>query len=156
MNLKNLLPQILFLVLIQFIGFSQKNDSDLGYIQPLQTEATKRYCLTLELKDDPELIEEYESWHRPDNIWQEVTEGIKSVGIIDSEIYRSGTQLFMILTVPADFDFEKQMTRLAELPRQAEWEAFMSKFQASDPNASSSEKWVKMKRIFKLSPIEEE
>ena len=156
MTLKNLVLPTLFLILIPFMGFSQKNESDFGYIQPPQTKAVKRYCLTLELKDDPELIEEYESWHQPDNIWLEITEGIKSVGIIDSEIYRSGTQLFMILTVPADFDFEKQMTRLAKLPRQAEWEAFMSKFQASDPNASSSEKWVKMKRIFKLSPIKNE
>jgi len=36
------------------------------------------------------------------------------------------------------------------LPRQAEWEEFMSKFQKSDPSASSSEKWVRMERIFKL------
>jgi len=92
--------------------------------------------------------------HRPENVWKEITEGIKKVGVIDSEIYRSGTQLFMILTVPEDFDFEKQMGQLAGLPRQAEWEEFMSKFQASDPDASSAEKWTKMKRVFKLSPTE--
>lgn len=125
---------------------------DYGYLQAPQPETTKRYCLTLELNDNPELIKEYEKWHRPENVWKEVTEGIKKVGVIDSEIYRSGTLLVMVLTVPADFDFDKQMGELAELPRQAEWEEFMSKFQASDPNASSSEKWKKMQRVFKLQP----
>lgn len=125
-----------------------------GYLQTAQTETTKRYCLTLQLKDDAKLIEEYEKLHQPDNVWKEITKGIKKVGVIDSEIYRSGTQLFMILTVPEDFDFDKQMGKLAGLPRQAEWEEFMSKFQASDPDASSAEKWTKMKRVFKLSSTE--
>jgi len=58
--------------------------------------------------------------------------------------------LVMILTVPADFDFEKQMATLADLPRQAEWEDFMTKYQASKPGASSAEKWQKMERVFKL------
>ncbi len=143
----------LILLAVNVESMAQSDASkEYGYLQAAQTETTKRYCLTLQLKDDLKLIEEYEKRHRPENIWKEVTDGIKKVGVIDSEIYRSGTQLFMILTVPEDFDFEKQMSTLAGLPRQAEWEEFMSKFQASDPNASSAEKWVKMKRVFKLSP----
>lgn len=143
------------LLAVNVKSMAQSNDSkELGYFQIAQTETTKRYCLTLQLKDDPKLIEEYEKLHQPQNVWKEITEGIRKVGVIDSEIYRSGTQLFMILTVPKDFDFEKQMGQLAGLPRQAEWEEFMSKFQASDPNASSAEKWTKMKRVFKLSPTE--
>lgn len=144
---------LLILAIVPIGCGAQHSDSkENGYFQVPATEITKRYCMTLELKDEPDLIEEYERLHQPENVWKEVTEGIKKVGVIDSEIYRSGTQLFMILTVPADFDFEKQMGKLADLPRQAEWEAFMSRFQASDPNASSGEKWVKMKRVFKLSP----
>ena len=125
-------------------------NKETGYRQPAMETETRRYCMTLELKDDPDLIREYESWHSPDKIWKEIPEGIRKVGIIDSEIYRHGTTLFMILTVPADFDFEKQMTTLAGLPRQAEWEDFMSKYQASKPGESSAEKWKKMERIFKL------
>lgn len=121
-----------------------------GYSQPACQIETKRYCMTLELKDAPKLIEEYEEWHKPENIWKEVPEGLSKVGILDSEIYRSGTTLFMILTVPIEFDFETQMGILAELPRQAEWEDFMTKYQASKPGASSAEKWTKMKRVFKL------
>ena len=125
-------------------------NEETGYAQSDYKIETKRYCMTLELKDDPKLIEEYEGWHKTENIWKEVPEGIRKIGILDSEIYRSGTTLFMILTVPIDFDFETQMGILAELPRQAEWEDFMTKYQASKPGASSAEKWTKMNRVFKL------
>ena len=127
-----------------------KDNIETGYTQPAYQIETKRYCMTLELKDDPGLFEEYEKWHKAENIWPEVPVGIRKVGILDSEIYRSGTTLFMILTVPVDFDFKTQMGKLAGLPRQAEWEDFMTKYQASKPGASSAEKWTKMKRVFKL------
>lgn len=110
---------------------TQENEQT-GYVEPVSQVETKRFCMTLELKDDLQLIEEYEDWHKADKIWKEVPKGIREVGILDSEIYRSGTTLFMILTVPADFNFEVQMGKLATLPRQAEWEDFMTKYQASN------------------------
>lgn len=128
----------------------EKDNIETGYTQPAYQIETKRYCMTLELKNDPGLFAEYEKWHKAENIWSEVPKGIRKVGILDSEIYRSGTTLFMILTVPVDFDFKTQMGKLAGLPRQAEWEDFMTKYQASKPGESSAEKWTKMKRVFKL------
>ena len=110
----------------------------------------KRYCQTLDLKDDPELIEEYIFWHKPENIWPEITRGIKEVGILNMEIYRLDNRLFMIVDVPDDFDWDEQMSRLATLPRQAEWEEFVSKYQKSSPDASSNEKWQMMEKIFGL------
>ena len=142
---------LLTLIYINIPVMAQNNESEkTGYIQPVFEIETKRYCMTLELKNDPKLIEEYEDWHEVENIWKEIPEGIRKVGILDSEIYRSGTTLFMILTVPADFDFDTQMGILADLPRQAEWEDFMTRYQASKPGESSAEKWSKMKRVFKL------
>jgi L-rhamnose mutarotase len=113
--------------------------------------AFKRYCLTLDLKDNADLIKEYRYWHGSDHIWPEIPKGIREVGIIDMEIYLLGTRLLMIMETKSDFDFDKQMARLAELPRQKEWEAFVSKYQKSSPDAKSSEKWRMMERIFKLS-----
>jgi L-rhamnose mutarotase len=113
-------------------------------------EATKRYCLTLDLKEDTTLIREYKYWHMPEHIWPEIPKGIREVGIVDMEIYLLGTRLFMIMETTANFDFNKQMARLAELPRQKEWETFVSKFQKSLPGATSSEKWKLMDRIFNL------
>jgi len=119
-----------------------------GYIQADFPFPVKRYCQILTLKDDPGLMAEYREWHA--KVWPEVQEGIRSVGILDHEIYMHGNTLFMILVTPADFDFEKKMSLLATLPRQAEWEALMARFQESDPGASSADKWTRMERIFKL------
>ena len=119
-----------------------------GYLQKEYPFPVKRYCQILRLKNDPELIAEYIEWHS--KVWPEVLEGIKKVGILDHEIYIHDDILFMILVTPVDFDFEKQMGLLATLPRQAEWEEFMSKYQQSDPGASSGEKWTLMPRVFKL------
>ena len=120
------------------------------YKQPPQENVTKRICLTLKLKNSPSLIKEYEYWHRKENIWKEITQGIRDVGIIDMEIYRHERTLFMILTLPEEFDFDKQMGNLRLLPRQQEWEAFMENYQDSQPGSSAAERWQKMDRIFTL------
>lgn len=110
----------------------------------------KRYCQTLDLRDNPELIAEYRRRHSPEAIWPEVIQGIREVGILEMEIYILGTRLFMIVETPADFDWEKAMARLSTLPRQEEWERFMSTMQDADPDASSDEKWRMMERMFYL------
>ena len=45
------------------------------------------------------------------------------------EIYLLGNRLFMIVETPVDFDWDASMARLATLPRQQEWEDYMSIFQ---------------------------
>jgi L-rhamnose mutarotase len=116
----------------------------------------KRYCKTLQLENDPQLIEEYKKLHAMGAAWPEVTAGAKEVGIINLEIYISGTTLFMIMETTADFDHDEAMTRLATLPRQSEWEATVSKFQKTSEDASSDEKWQLLERIFKMDQSEEE
>jgi L-rhamnose mutarotase len=66
------------------------------------------------------------------------------------EIYLIGTRLFMIVETAAAFDWDTAFARLATLPRQAEWEDYMSIFQVSQPGASSAEKWRLMDKIFNL------
>ena len=111
---------------------------------------TKRYCQTLDLKDDSALIVEYVERHSEAKVWPEIMEGIRSVGILEMEIYLTGTRLFMMVETTADFDWDKAFSYLAALPRQAEWEDYMSIFQLSKPGASSAEKWQLMDRIFRL------
>ncbi len=110
----------------------------------------KRYCQTLALKDDADLIRRYREAHDKAHFWDEIKAGIKAVGILEMEIYISGIQLFMIVDAPLDFDWEAAMARLATLPRQQEWEDFVSAFQDSQPNATSSQKWTLMERMFYL------
>ena len=104
----------------------------------------------MDLTDNPELIAEYVKRHSEAEAWPEIRAGIREVGILEMEIYILGTRLFMIVETPLDFDWETAMARLATLPRQAEWEAYMSIFQQADATATSAEKWQLMDRMFYL------
>ncbi|MBQ8271011.1 MAG: L-rhamnose mutarotase [Bacteroidaceae bacterium] len=110
----------------------------------------KRYCQTLDLKDNPELIAEYRRRHSEGEAWPEIIDGIRTVGILEMEIYLVGTRLFMIVEAPVDFDWDQAMARLATLPRQQEWEDYMSIFQEAEKGSSSNDKWQAMERIFHL------
>jgi L-rhamnose mutarotase len=121
-----------------------------GYVQNLSDGRSKRYVQFLEISDDPELMEQYRKWHSEEHHWKEIRDGIRQVGILEMEIYMLGNKLVMIVDTPADFQWEEAMNRLATLPRQAEWEAFVSKFQGCAADARSDEKWQPMERMFRL------
>lgn len=107
-----------------------------------------RYCKTLTLKNDPELIESYKEVHA--EVWPEIIKGMKEVGILDMEIYIDGTKLFMIMDTIPGFDHDSAMAELAKKPKQAEWEAYVSKFQNTTSKATANEKWHIIERIFKM------
>ncbi|MDR1407498.1 MAG: L-rhamnose mutarotase [Tannerella sp.] len=111
---------------------------------------TKRYCQTLDLKEDAALIETYVKLHGEKESWPEIRAGIRSVGILEMEIYILDNRLFMIVETPLDFDWDAAFARLASLPRQQEWEDCVSVFQAVRENSTSAEKWKPMERIFRL------
>lgn len=121
-----------------------------GYNMKECSMPTKRYCQTLSLKNNPILIEEYRKIHSEEKAWPEIRAGIRAVGILEMEIYILGSQLFMIIETPLDFDWEIAMDKLSNLPRQAEWEKYVSKFQDCPYLSSSAEKWKLMERMFYL------
>ncbi len=108
----------------------------------------RRYCFTLDLKDDPQLISEYKQHH--DNIWPDVIQSMKQAGILDMEIYLFGTRMFMIMEVDESFSFAKKTEADQQNPKVREWEQLMWKFQQALPQAQPGEKWMGMERIFKL------
>ena len=110
----------------------------------------KRYCQALDLKNNPKLIAEYRKIHSREEAWPEIRAGIRSVGILEMEIYIVGCKLFMIVEAPLDFDWDSAMKRLAQLPRQAEWEDHVARFQECVSGSSSAEKWQLMERMFYL------
>ena len=123
---------------------------NIGYTQKKYRCEVKRYCQTLDLKDNPELISKYKLNHSREKIWPEIIEGIKSVGILEMEIYIWGTRLFMIVETRLNFDWDSAMEKLSALPRQQEWEDYMSIFQSTLPGSTSSDKWKQMERMFHL------
>ena len=108
----------------------------------------KRYCQTLDLVADDAMIQKYVDAHA--HVWPEIMAGQHEVGILDMQIYRHGDRLFMICDTVDDFDWQRDMARLAALPHQAEWEAYVAQFQGCDPDAPSSAKWQLMDKIFQL------
>lgn len=109
----------------------------------------KRYCLALDLIDDPELIAEYEAYHLAG--WPEIKQSIIQAGIIDMEIYRISNRLFMVMEAGEDFNFEKKAAMDAVNPKVREWEELMWKYQQALPMAKPGEKWLLMKNIFELN-----
>jgi L-rhamnose mutarotase len=110
----------------------------------------KRYCLALDLKDDPQLIAEYEHWHQAENSWPEIRKSILDAEILDMQIYRTGNRLFMIMETSDDYEAKKKEAMDSLNPKVQEWEQLMWLFQQPLPWAKDGEKWVLMKQIFKL------
>jgi len=108
---------------------------------------SRRYCLTLDLKNDPRLIAEYRRHH--ENVWPEVVQSISDSGIEEMEIHLLGTRLFMILEVDESFSFEEKAKADAANPKVQEWEKLMCKFQQPLPEAKAGEKWMLMEQIFR-------
>jgi L-rhamnose mutarotase len=107
-----------------------------------------RYCLALDLKDDPTLIAEYEKYH--EKLWPEIEKSIIDSGITNMEIYRIGNRLFMIMETTNDFSFDQKAAADAADPKVQEWENLMWNYQQALPMAQKGEKWMLMKKIFAL------
>lgn len=110
----------------------------------------KRYCLALDLKDDPQLIAEYEYWHKAENGWPEIKKSILEAGITEMQIYRTGNRLMMIMETNDRFNASAKAAADAANPKVQEWEQLMWKFQQPLPWAKEGEKWVMMEQIFQL------
>src|SRR5260370_35213532 len=99
---------------------------------------TKRYCLTLDLEDDPKLIAEYKRHH--ERIWPEITKSIKDAGVVDLEIYLVGESMFMVMEVSERFSFEAKAKEDRDNLKVQKGEATMWKFQSRLPKANPSVK----------------
>lgn len=107
-----------------------------------------KYCLALDLKNDPELIAAYEAYHRA--VWPEILQSITASGIIHMEIYRTGNRLFMIMETEDNFSFDKKSKSDEENSKVQEWEKLMWNYQQALPHAKPGEKWMLMDKIFSL------
>jgi L-rhamnose mutarotase len=108
-----------------------------------------RYCLALDLKNDPKLIAEYEYWHR--QVSPDIKKSIWDAGITDMQLFRFSDRLFMIMETDDSFSFERKTAMDKANPKVQEWEAFVSKFQQPIPGSKEEEKWQIMDQIFGLN-----
>ncbi|KKN19424.1 hypothetical protein LCGC14_0945870 [marine sediment metagenome] len=109
---------------------------------------TKRYCLALDLKNDPELINTYKEYH--ENVWPEIIASIKDSGVEKLDIYHVEDRLFMIMETNSEFSFEKKHQADEANSRVQDWEELMWNYQQAIPNTKPGEKWRLMEHIFEL------
>lgn len=102
----------------------------------------------MDLKDDPELILQYDRYHQ--EVWTEVRESILASGIRKMEIYRVYNRLFMILETDEEFSFEEKAAQDRVNPVVQEWEQLMWDFQQPLPQAAAGKKWQLMQKVCEI------
>ncbi len=107
-----------------------------------------KHYFALDLKDDPQLIEAYDTYHK--QVWPEIIASIKDAGIVQLEIYRYGNRLMMIMETDNTYNAERKSAMDAANEKVQEWETLMWKYQQALPGALPGEKWMQMTRIFQL------
>jgi len=113
----------------------------------------QRLTYALDLRDDPEVIAEYEAWHRADKIWPAVVESLRACGLTNLEIFRTGNRLFLIIEAPDEFSPQAKATADAANADVQAWEQLMWSFQRALPWSGPGQKWVPMQRIFSLADL---
>ena len=107
-----------------------------------------RYLLALDLKNDPEIIAEYDRMHQA--VWPEVLDSLHASGIEEMEIYRIENRLVMIIETADHFTFDRKGKMDAENPKVQEWESIMWNYQQALPSAQEGQKWLLMTWVFEL------
>lgn len=113
----------------------------------------KRYVLTLEIVNDLEMRDEYKRIHAMGMAWPEITQNMKTVGVKDMEIYMNNYQAYLIMDTKKDFDMISDGDKWSRLPREFEWQVYVSRFQKVDPESRAIEKWREMQEIELTYPV---
>jgi L-rhamnose mutarotase len=102
-----------------------------------------RYAFKLRIK--PEALEEYDRQHQ--QVWPELLERIKAVGISDYSIFRRGQELFLCLRVD---DFDRAWSELDKDPINQRWQEKMGELFEPVPDAQPGERFAMMREVFYL------
>jgi L-rhamnose mutarotase len=112
-----------------------------------------RYVFTLNLKDDPVVIDTYRRYHL--EVWPEVVESLRAVGVRQMDIHLLGRRLVMIVEMGDGLDYRVAFkTHAASSGRVAEWERLMKTLQEPDAAAAPGQWWALMERVFHMDQSE--
>ena len=109
-----------------------------------------RYVFTVNLKDEPGIVETYSRRHR--DVWPEVQASLRQVGVEEMDIYLLGRRLVMVVEMRDGVDYRTAFTaHAASSPRVAEWERLMTSLQERPSEARAGEWWAAMEPVFHLN-----
>jgi L-rhamnose mutarotase len=108
-----------------------------------------RHVFTVNLKDDPEIVEAYTHHHR--DVWPEVQASLRRVGVEQMDIYLLARRLVMVVEMRDGLDYRAAFqSHASSSPRVAEWEALMKSLQEPPAEARAGEWWAAMEPVFHL------
>ena len=108
-----------------------------------------RHVFTLNLKDDPAVIDAYVRHHR--DVWPEVQASLLRVGVQQMDIYLLDRRLVMIVEMRDGIDYRVAFrSHASSSARIAEWERLMKSLQDPAPGARAAEWWAVMEPVFHL------
>jgi L-rhamnose mutarotase len=111
--------------------------------------------LTVNLKDDPRAIAAYREYHH--EVWPEVVQSLRDVGIMRMDIHLLGRQLVMIVELSDGLDYRDAFAvHRSSSPRVVEWERLMKALQEPVPDAPTGEWWAVMESVFRLENKDQE
>jgi L-rhamnose mutarotase len=109
-----------------------------------------RYVFTVNLKDEPGIVETYKNHHR--EVWPEVQSSLKRAGVEQMDIYLLGRRLVMVVEMRDGLDYRTAFKAHATSnPRVAEWERVMKSLQEPSAEALGDEWWAAMEPVFHLN-----
>ena len=109
----------------------------------------KRHVLTLNLKDDPAIVDAYTRHHR--DVWPEVQASLRRVGVEQMDIYLLGRRLVMVVEMRDGLDYRDAFkAHVSSSQRVAEWERLMKSLQEPAVEAGAGEWWAVMEPVFHL------
>lgn len=106
------------------------------------------FAQALDLRDDPQLIDEYRRHHRA--VWPEVVAALRGIGITRMKIFLVGTRLFMYFEAREGFDPRRDFQGYAASPRARAWDEWMRSFQQRLAEAGPADWWTPMDEVFDL------
>jgi|LauGreDrversion4_2_1035121.scaffolds.fasta_scaffold733373_2 L-rhamnose mutarotase len=108
-----------------------------------------RYVFFLDLKQDDDLIQEYERYH--EDVWPEIEQHILDTGVTHCEIYRVSNRLVLMVESDQEMDWEKKTMMDEQHSKTQEWELLMWNYQQAIPGFEEKGKWQLAKRIYTLN-----
>lgn len=109
----------------------------------------ERHVFTVNLRDDPGIVETYTRYHR--DVWPEVQASLRRVGVQQMDIYRCGRRLVMVVEMCEGVDYRTAfVAHASSSQRVAEWEHLMKALQQPPAEAHATEWWAAMEPVFHL------
>lgn len=110
---------------------------------------SRRYVFTVNLKDDPAVVDLYKRHHR--EVWPEVQESLGRAGVEQMDIYLLGRRLVMVVEMRDGLDYRAAFkAHASSSPRVVEWERLMESLQEPPVEARAGEWWAAMEPVFHL------